>query len=760
MTNSQLIDYPTNDKTQYQAIRRPVARTVEPHPARYRTGPKAASLFALLTTLCPALAQAETPLISDQQMREAEQLFSGPGEEDYYQTDAVLVSATGSAKPVFLAPSIASVVNKQEIEAMGARTLHEVLETVPGLHIAPSSNFSPLITNINIRGITTALNPQVLLLVDGVPVKDLWNGNRGHRFEMPVAMISRVEVVRGPGSAVHGADAFAGTINVITKDGQEIDGVRAGLRRGSFSTTNGWLQYGTNHQGWDFVASLEALNQGTDNERVIEEDLQTTLDENFGTQASLAPGTMNLDQRLIEYHLGLRKQNWTARLWGQWHREVGVGVGAGPALDSEGYLEKDNYNVDLLYHDSDLHPDWELDLRVDYSYTDSINNFTLFPAGASLPIGADGNLNFSNPVGVTHFSEGYIGHPHSTKRIYAAEAAGLYDGFAQHHYRLATGYKRMVFEARGEQNFGPGVIDGTQQEVDGSLTDVSGTPYIYGPDEERNLWYLSLQDEWALMRGWDLTLGARYDHYSDFGGTFNPRVALVWQTRYDLTTKLLYGRAFRPPSFSELYAQNNPVQLGNEELDPETIDTLELAFDWRPDTDLRLAANLFGYQINDLIEAVPDAGGVSNTNQNARNQKGHGLEFEIDWQANPDLRLQANGAWQHSEDSDNGEEVANTPGFQLYTRAHWRFMPKWSLDGQWFWIGDRQRSAGDNRAKIDDYSIVNLTLQRKQLVDHVDLALAVRNLFDDDVREPSTSSIPNDYPMDSRAYWAELRIKY
>ncbi|MEJ2619658.1 MAG: TonB-dependent receptor [Candidatus Thiodiazotropha sp.] len=719
------------------------------------------SLVALLLLSFHTAAQTnETLIITDQQMEEAKRLFSGPVEEDYYRTDAELVSATGSAKPVFLAPSVASVITKQEIAAMGARSLFEVLETVPGIHITPSSNYGPLITNINIRGITTALNPQVLVLINGAPIKDLWNGNLGHRFEMPVEMISRIEIVRGPGSAVHGADAFAGTINIITKDGQEIDGARVGIRQGSFDTTNGWLQYGSNLQGWDLVASVEALQQGTDDNRVIQQDLQTSLDESFGSQASQAPGAMNLDQRLINFHFGLRKERWTARLWGYRQREAGVGVGAAPVLDAEGRHEKDLYTLDLLYQNQDLHPDWNLQLRFNYNYTSYISKFNLFPAGTTLPIGADGNLDFNNPVGVTHFSEGYIGHPEATNRIYRNDIIGAYDGLAHHLMRLSAGYNSMDYEAGSRQNFGPGVLNGSPQEVDGTLTNVTGTPYNYSPNKRRDLWYFSLQDEWNFAKHWDLTLGARYDRYSDFGDTFNPRLALVWQTRFDLTTKLLYGRAFRPPSFSELYAQNNPVQLGNTELDPETIDTLEFAIDWHPNPDLRIATNLFAYQIEDLIEAVADPGGASNTNQNARDQQGHGIEFEIDWQLNKQLRVQSNGAWQRSEDSDSGKQLANSHGFQYYARANWHFLPNWSIDGQWFWIGKRRRAEEDFRDDIDAYHLLNLTLRKQQLIEHLDLAFGIRNLLDDEINEPASSTIINQYPMESRAYWLSLEINY
>ncbi|MCU7811394.1 MAG: TonB-dependent receptor plug domain-containing protein, partial [Candidatus Thiodiazotropha sp. (ex Notomyrtea botanica)] len=234
-------------------------------------------LILSLTLACSLPTIANESLITDQQMREAERLFSGPSEEDYYRTDAVLVSATGSAKPVFLAPSVASVITKEEIEAMGATTLDEVLETVPGLHVYNSSspNYQ---TQWSIRGIHTNASPQVLLLINGQSVQDLHQGGRPSKFLLPVNMISRVEVIRGPGSAVHGADAFAGTINVITKDGQEIDGSQGGVRGGSFSRRDAWVQHGGQYGGWDLAVNIDIMKSDGDDSRIIERDLKTTLD--------------------------------------------------------------------------------------------------------------------------------------------------------------------------------------------------------------------------------------------------------------------------------------------------------------------------------------------------------------------------------------------------------------------------------------------------------------------------------------------------
>lgn len=716
------------------------------------------SLVAILTLSYQLAVQAsETPLITDQQMEEAERLFSGPVEEDYYRTDAVLVSATGSAKPVFLAPSVASVITQDEIKAMGATTLDEVLESVPGLHVymSPSPNYQK---QWSIRGIHTNDNPHVLLLVNGQSVQDMLQGGRPNHLQIPVSMISRIEVIRGPGSAVHGADAFAGSVNVITKDGQEIAGSQGGYRGGSFSRKDAWALHGGTYQGWDIAMTLDTMKSEGDGERIIEEDFQSLLDQSFATNASITPKAMDTKHDLINAYFGFNRPNWQIYLWGWQERDGGSFAGLANALADGNELQTDIFQAGLKHGNDEWINNWQFDFSLSYLYLKAATNLQLFPPGALLPIGSDGNLSFTNPAGLTLFTDGYIGFPTRTQNQYSAETTAFYDGFPQHQLRLALGYRVTDVVFKAYQNWGPGVLDGTQTVVDGALTELTDDPRIFMPDVERRLWYLSTQDEWSFAKNWELTLGARYDRYSDFGGTFNPRAALVWQTRYDITTKLLYGRAFRAPSFANMHAQNNPIGLGNPDLDPATLDTLELVLDYRPTADLRIAANLFVYEIEGLIAFEPDEGEATTTSQNARDQKGHGLELEGEWQITDNLRLNSNMAWQDSEDKQTGAPVPNAPGLQAYFSGNWGFMPDWSINGQWFWIGQRERASGDNRNEIDDYSITNLTLRRQALFEHLNMTLAVRNLFDEDVREPSTSVIPDDYPMKGREIWAELQI--
>jgi iron complex outermembrane receptor protein len=137
-------------------------------------------------------------------------------------------------------------------------------------------------------------------------------------------------------------------------------------------------------------------------------------------------------------------------------------------------------------------------------------------------------------------------------------------------------------------------------------------------------------------------------------------------TTHNLSSKFLYGRAFRAPSFSELFAQNNDSLIGNPNLEPETIDTYEVAFDYRPSYDIDLKLNLFLYQIKDLVEIQ-----FGSQASNALEQSGQGFEFEMVWRATEQLKFVGNYALQKAEDDDSEADVPNAPQQQLYIRSIW-----------------------------------------------------------------------------------------
>ncbi len=203
-----------------------------------------------------------------------EDLLLSFGEEEF------LSIATGQKQLIAKAPAVASVITAEDIRALGANTLEEVLATVPGVHVSLSSTY--LAPIYSIRGIHTDKNPQVLMLVNGVPITQLHFGDRGGRSGFPVRDIARVEVIRGPGSAVYGADALAGVINVITKTAEQIDGTELGARAASFDTTEGWLLHGTTWGEVKVALSLQALDADGDDSRRVGSDAQTVFDQPAG----------------------------------------------------------------------------------------------------------------------------------------------------------------------------------------------------------------------------------------------------------------------------------------------------------------------------------------------------------------------------------------------------------------------------------------------------------------------------------------------
>jgi iron complex outermembrane receptor protein len=693
-----------------------------------------------------------------------------PSEEDLLLSfgDEEFVSiATGRRQLISKAPSVATVVTAKDIEEMGAVNLDEVLESVPGLHVALSSvRFNPVYI---IRGIYSDTNPEILFLVNGVPMTQLYLGDRGDRSTLPVRSIQRIEVIRGPGSAVYGADAFSGVVNIITKSSEDIDGVEVGGRVASFDTTEAWLLGGGGFGDVDVAFTLEGFQTDGDSDRVIDSDAQTVFDNAIGTTASLAPDSADTQIKRLDARLELDYSAWKARAWYWAQRDARVGPGLAQALDDQSDGETDNFLGEIRYDREQLFSGWDLAGYVSYMHIDGDSRQNLYPPGAILPIGPDGNISPSSSDLVL-FTDGVKGNPGKDEDHWRFDLVTSFTNLRGHRLRYNVGYYYARFEANETKNFGPGVIEGIPggSAVDGSLTDVTNTPFVYAPDESRKNVYASIQDEWKLAPDWNLTAGLRYDWYSDFGSTVNPRLALVWNSTNDLTTKFLYGRAFRAPAFLELYAQNNPVLIGNEDVDPETINMFELAFDYRPLSDLQGSLSFFAYRIDDRIEFVPNAALTERVADNVGEQDGYGLELEGKWDVTRRLEIEANYAYQNTDVKDANSDVPVAPKHQVYIDGKWEFIPRVLLSTQVNWVGERSRAAGDPRENVDDYTWVNAAVVATDLWGRVGITVGVKNLFDVSSESPSPfeadvpggAFVPGDYPLEGRSYFVQGKVGF
>lgn len=273
--------------------------------------------------------------------------------------------------------------------------------------------------------------------------------------------------------------------------------------------------------------------------------------------------------------------------------------------------------------------------------------------------------------------------------------------------------------------------------------------------QRRRIHYAYLQDEWQLATDWNLTAGLRHDRYSDFGSTTNPRLALVWDASYDLTAKLLYGRAFRAPAFVESYGISNPVALGNPLLKPERNATIELALNWQVHSDASLNLTAYNYHMHDMIRLVSNSmAGTGARYANMGDQHGHGVELEGQWAPARGLQVKLSYAWQQSIDMRKQTDAGNAPRHHLLTRADWNILDDIQLGAQINRVAGRRRAAGDARPAIADYTSVDWTLATRHGRQQWNYTLALRNAFNAAVREPSPApglSLPGDIPMPGRS---------
>lgn len=657
--------------------------------------------------------------------------------------------ATGTAKQLSEAPAVVSVITADDIKVTGARTLAEAVERVPGLHVASSVN---KLTNLfTIRGVQTDNTPQILVLIDGVELSELTANAVPYAFHYPTNFIERIEIIRGPGSAVYGADAFSGVINIITKSPTSNEEFEVGLRKGSFDNVEGW-----------FNANLafEELKVG----------LSVTHEEQDDDSDRITPfGIMKRSREVDNIHLNATYGDFSFRNW-YWQIEQKMGIGAGIIGNDFDREIGEAWKVQVNW-DGNLSEN--IDGSVDISYSDyrSDASFQLFLPGV-YPIGPDGNL-FTGATFVS-FPDGVIGSPKATTQKTKFNSSIIYSGLENHRIRFGLGGESSeLTDVEEFKNFGPGVLDipniptdpdgpdGPLLPISNTIIDVSGTPFIYVRDYDRDLKYISVQDEWKFAEKWELTAGVRYDDYSDFGSTTNPRLALVWSTTDTLTSKILYGTAFRAPKVSELAFVNNPSTLGNPDIQPEEIETIELAFDYRPSKNFTGLLNIYAFQSKDLIELV------AGVNQNIGKQDGQGVEIEVNWQASEKLRINANISWSEAELPLSDEDKARVPGAMAHLDLRYQFSEGWLFTFQNYWIGERKRATSDTRNSIDDYIQTDATLVWKAS-SHWTGSVGVKNLFNDDIRQPSPNSVlfglglgfPDDFPMESRSIFGSINYLF
>ena len=706
-------------------------------------------LLSLLTYSTASLAVNHAEGVISQSNDFFETIDGNDYFDDFYGSAEMVEIATGIKTNLYKAPAVATVISAEQIKNLGATDIDDVLETVPGLHVSYNSSYLPLYT---FRGVHSFYNPQVLMLINGLPITNNFQGNRNQNWlGMPVEAIARIEVIRGPGSAVFGSDAFAGVINIITKSADDITQTEVAVRGGSYHTQDAWFSIGSNESELKYALVFEYHN--TDGfDQIVEADAQTRLDGISGTNVSNAPGELSLGVESIEVRSEINYQQLTVRAGLQRRTSGGAGAGLGEALDPLANKASTRWNIDFNYQ-SHISKQFTVDWQAAYFNTSQEinNNFYIYPAG----------VNLGNGV----YEQGFIGNPEVWEKHYRFNVTGLYSGIKHHTLRFGTGYyKGDMYRTKESKNFALGP-NGNPLPSNSPVVDVSDTPYIFLRERDRASQFAFIQDIWTLANDWELTAGLRYDNYSDFGSTTNTRLALVWSTSLNLSTKFLYGKAFRAPSFAELGNINNPVAIGNPDVLPEEMETFELSFDYHPLTDVGAILSIYRYEWNDIIQYIAEKGSNAKMAQNYGEQTGYGAELEFNWQISTTFKLASHYTISKSTNDLTNDNVSFVPQSQFYLQLDWKINNEHRLHVRNYWIKNRERNRSDYREAMDDDFITHLTYRWEPKNSGIKYGLIVKNIFDADAREPSvnnasTVKLPNDLPLIGRSIFAELRMEF
>ncbi|MGR3319107.1 MAG: TonB-dependent receptor plug domain-containing protein [Candidatus Anammoxibacter sp.] len=673
------------------------------------------------------------------------QFFYEPHDVFYLMDEQLITIASKKEEKVKDAPSIITVITAEEIENMGFRTITEVLRTVPGFDILKSATGGA--NNISARGIRTieSDSEKIRVLLDGHYLTWHFGDNFSHFFDdLPLRNVKKIEIIRGPGSALYGTSAFLAVINIITKDASDIDGVVVSSGFGSYDTQEYSIMYGKEFKDLKIVGFVDFYNSNGQSD-TIKSDLFSSII--FLKRFSLAPndsddGRNKLDMYLKTSYKGLELN---AKYMNRDIEPFVNGLG-GPILTNETETETNYAMADLKYR-------WEIGERLTvtpriyYDQNDWETNAQISPERFFFP-DADGDGD------IERFPNGQRAHVKLTNRNIGAEIQMNYDLFDTNTFTLGLKYD-WIKQTNISISSNFALFTGASV---GSMQDVTDLDII--PEVTRQIWAIYFQDKWDITENIGLTFGIRHDHYKRFEGTTNPRFGIVWNFMDNATLKLLYGQAFRAPNFAELFSNDQFVK-GNENLKPETIRTYELGLGYRFNENLGVNVNYFFNVMRDILDLRTAPNGLL-VFDNVGGANVQGIELEV--KANfPDLfeGVYAFANYTYLDAESNGDPLPDVPKHKGNIGINVKPCKYLNANLHAFISGDRVREQDDTRDDSPGYVLMNFTLTTKDFFKGFKVKASLFNLLDKKYDDPTPlNTIPTDIPRPGRTFYIELGYEW
>ena len=479
------------------------------------------------------------------------------------------------------------VFTREDIRERGYRSLGELLQALPGVYVQGNSSADSY-NRISWRGL--AGNDKFVIMQNGVRIATPAGEPEAIADNFPLYHARRVEIVYGPGSALYGTDALSGVINIITDTAEGGNGVQLQAEAGDIGYSRASLQ--AHGSSGSLRVSGGGQRMGADN---------TNLNSaypgpfSFGNLKDSQGNTVIPAARRHSYNGDVESwQAYADALIGE-HLQFGYNgshfhqpstVGDKPSVGD--YGDTLTSNINTVYGRYRFAPSAQFNGELMANYS----RYELTPDSAF-------DNRFSGYTSLYKYAESQRRQGELVLNYLWAEGQTLTAG--------AVGERIQAI---------PKTADLTKPYITGESAAQQGLYYAGTnntlPVQIFNVnyhdWGAFLQQQSTWTDRVRTVAGVRYDHYSDFGGTANPKLALILEPSATQKLSLTYGRAFLAPSpyFTyELFGafkgtqdaqgryQANSMQIPNTALGPERVESWALDHQWLPVSNWQLASTLY-----------------------------------------------------------------------------------------------------------------------------------------------------------------------
>ncbi len=653
--------------------------------------PTGALVFALLF---PAPVRAQQPSREPQQPDLTELSL-----EELMKLEVTVTSAARHEQSLSKTPAAIFVISADDIRRSGATSIPEVLRLAPGVNVArlDSNRWA-----VSIRGFNGQFANKILVLVDGRSVyTPLFSGTWWDTLDVPLQDIERIEVIRGPGAALWGANAVNGIINIITRPASETQGNLASVTSGTVDHFLGYVRHGGELDDGHWRAWASYIDRGS-------------TDDLSGKE-----GHDDWDL----FHAGFRvdrtpdpRDRWTFAgdaYTGRVNNELAVSAPA-PQYAFNGAAESDVWGANLQ-------------ARWTHAYGER-DEFSLL---------------------------GFVDHTSRTLSVFAEDRTTASLDFQ----------RRMPLSARQDFTWGAalrGSYSATEDTFQIAWRDNSRMETMFSAfaqDEivlEPGRWTLTAgaKLEHDDFSGWNLQPDLRLLYTPSESETWWASASRAVRTPSQAEQDLHAVIRVIPGAPDQVVEY-----LGDRNVDPETLDAFQLGYRVRPTERVSLDAVAFYNHYRNLIVYEPGTPFLSGTDlivpltaSNVLEARAYGIELAADWTPGEDTRLSLAWTAQETQVDTHGSTAPDareaeglTPENQLRLGLQRDFAEQWSGDCTLYWY-DRLELGS-----IPSYWRGDLSLEYHPSASQR-FSIGVQNLFHDDGVEfgPSTFSPSN--RMDSALY--------